>query len=194
MNHFAHCPAISPPRANSQFHHQRNAFTVFEMMIYSSLVITFAIIGFRSMLEFTDERKLRAAAIELSSYLEIARNVAFASNTQCVISFRNSEGGVFIPDPSQTNNSCNRTSIIPVYNLSNLSGSRNLTVEVMPGSGAFPLTFNPEGTTRAGATVLVSSSDVEAGSWCVDVQAPLGTVRRGWRARGANECNYALEQ
>jgi Tfp pilus assembly protein FimT len=185
---------MSPPRANSQFHHQSKAFTVLEAMIYSSLVITFAIVGFRSMRGFTDERKLRAAAVELSSYLEIARNVAFASNTQCTISIRNTEGGVFVPDASQPNNSCNGTSIIPVYNLSTRSGIRNLTVEVMAGSGAYPLIFNPEGTTRAGATVVVSSSDVDAGSWCVDVQAPLGTVRRGWRARGADECNYALEQ
>jgi Tfp pilus assembly protein FimT len=185
---------MPPPRTNSHFHRQSKAFTIFEVMVYSSLVITFAIIGFRSMLGFTDDRTLRAAAIELSSYLEIARNVALASNTQCVIAIRNSEGGVFIPDASQANNSCNSRSIIPVYNLANLSGTRNLTVQVMAGSGTFPITFNPEGTTRAGATVLVSSSDVEAGGWCVDVQAPLGTVRRGWRARGANECNYALEQ
>jgi Tfp pilus assembly protein FimT len=185
---------MPPPRTNSHFHRQSKAFTIFEVMVYSSLVITFAIIGFRSMRGFTDDRKLRAAAIELSSYLEIARNVALASNTQCVIAIRNSEGGVFIPDASQANNSCNSRSIIPVYNLANLSGTRNLTVQVMAGSGTFPVTFNPEGTTRAGATVLVSSSDVEAGGWCVDVQAPLGTVRRGWRARGANECNYALEQ
>lgn len=185
---------MSPPRSKSNFHHQSKAFTVLEAMIYSSVVITVAIIGFRSMREFTDQRKLRAAAIELSSYLEIARNVAFASNTSCVISIRNREGGIFVPDASQPNNSCNGTSIIPVYNLGNLSGIRNLTVEVMAGSGSYPLIFNPEGTTRAGATVLVSSSDVEAGSWCVDVQAPLGTIRRGWRARGANECNYALEQ
>jgi Tfp pilus assembly protein FimT len=193
MSHFAHCPAMSPPRANSQFHHQRKAYTLFEAMIYSSLIITFAIVGFRSMHAFTNERKLRAAAVELSSYLEIARNVALASNTQCAISIRDLAEGVFVPDASQANNSCNSTSIIPVYNLANLAGIHNLTVEVMAGSGAYPLIFNPEGTTRAGATVLISSSDVEAGSWCVDVQAPLGTVRRGWRARGANECNYALE-
>jgi len=40
---------------------------------------------------------------------------------------------------------------------------------------------------------------VTEGSWCVDVQAPLATVRIGWRDEKKNNekdkiCNYAIEQ
>jgi Tfp pilus assembly protein FimT len=185
---------MSPPRGRFTFRHRHKAFTVLEMMIYTSILMSLTVIGFKSMWVFTEHRKLRAAAIELSGYLEIARNVAFASNTPCMIAISKADGGVFIPDASQPSNSCNEKSIVPSFNLRNLSGSRNLTVQVLPGAGSYPVVFNPEGTTQDGVTVLITSTDVEAGGWCVDVQSPLATVRRGWRAKGTNECNYAIEQ
>jgi hypothetical protein len=79
-------------------------------------------------------------------------------------------------------------------NLSELVASRRLKADVLDKSGTFPITFSPDGTINAGVTVLLSSTDVSDGVWCVNVEAPLATIRMGWRQAGQQQCNYAIEQ
>ncbi len=184
---------MPPPRIHLRHHHLIKAFTVVELMIYTALAASLGSIGFKSMLNFMEERKLRSAAIELSSYLEIARNVASGANSSCVIKINAAASGTFGPDTSNSSNACRAGTINPSLELRTLTGSRNLQVQVI-SADPFPLTFNPEGTTLRGATVLITSSDVESGGWCVDVQSPLATIRRGWLAKGMNICNYAIER
>jgi Tfp pilus assembly protein FimT len=185
---------MSPPRRHSPIGRSSEAFTLVEVLVYTALLMSLSVAGFRSMFTFTEEQKLRMAAIELSSYLEVARNVALSENIPCVIALKTSDGGVFAEDTTSTTNSCLPGKINSSLNLRELTGSKKLQIESLPGAGNFPLTFNPEGTTRSGVTVLISSSDVNSGAWCVDVQAPLATVRMGWSAKGANFCRYAVEQ
>ena len=185
---------MPPPRIHLRHHHLIKAFTVVELMIYTALAASLGSIGFKSMLNFMEERKLRSAAIELSSYLEIARNVASGANSSCVIKINAAASGTFGPDTSNSSNACRAGTINPSLELRTLTGSRNLQVKVITEDDNTSLTFNPEGTTLRGATVLITSSDVESGGWCVDVQSPLATIRRGWIAKGANICNYAVEQ
>jgi Tfp pilus assembly protein FimT len=174
---------MPPPRIHLRHHYLIKAFTVVELMIYTALAASLGSIGFKSMLNFMEERKLRSAAIELSSYLEIARNAASAANSSCII-----------PIDTTSSNACRTGTIVPSLELRTLTGSRNLQVKVIINDDVTSLTFNPEGTTLTGATFLISSSDVESGGWCVDVQSPLATIRRGWIAKGENICNYAVEQ
>lgn len=174
--------------------HLDRAFTVAELMLFSAILIVLSSIAFKSMYSLDAERKLRTASIELSGYLDVARNVALAENSPCTIAILQPTGGVFGPDPSQTTNSCRSGTIARSLDLRLVSGDDKVSVAVMANSGVFPLTFTPEGAIREGATVLISSSEVRAGSWCVEVQAPLATVRRGWRATGSNACNYAIER
>jgi Tfp pilus assembly protein FimT len=170
------------------------AFTIVEAMVFAALLMSLTAVGYRSMFTFTEQQKLRVAAIELSAYLEVARNVALTDNTPCVIAMTNSNGGLFSPDKNATINSCTAGKLVTSLNLRELTGSKNLRVSLLPGSGSFPITFNPEGTTRNATTVVISSTDVTSGGWCVDVQAPLAIVRRGWRVTGANSCRYVVEQ
>jgi Tfp pilus assembly protein FimT len=163
-------------------------------MIYTALAASLGSIGFKSMLNFMEERKLRSAAIELSSYLEIARNAASAANSSCIIPIDAVDSGNFGPDTTKLSNACRTGTIVPSLELRTLTGSRKLQVKVIIKDGIKSLTFNPEGTTLIGATFLISSSDVESGGWCVDVQSPLATIRRGWIAKGTDICNYAVEQ
>lgn len=204
-----------PPRRRSQWLQKRDkAFTLVETMVYTAIITSLTLVTFKTMNTFSVDRKLRAAAIELSSYLEVARSVAFAANEPCVIRIANSAAGIFAPDstPSKVSNACTKArSIPPSLNLSQITGLPTLKVKVVSGSGTFPLTFSPEGTIRNGATVLittneldksdqvVAASNVDSNSkgvtaWCVEVQAPLATVRRGWRANEDAECNFAIEQ
>ncbi|MEB3317697.1 MAG: GspH/FimT family pseudopilin [Cyanobacteriota bacterium] len=162
-------------------------------MLYTVLAASLGSVSFKTMLNFMEERRLRSAAIELVGYLEIARNTASAANNPCVIKIISDNTGEFGPDASQSGNACRSGTVIPTLKLRTLSGSNNLRVRVISATG-YPLSFNPEGTTTNGATVLLSTSDVASGGWCVDVQSPLATVRRGWLASGANVCNYAVEQ
>jgi Tfp pilus assembly protein FimT len=148
------------------------------------------------MSSFSEERKLRAASIELSGYLENARTMAQASNSPCVITITSETGGIFSPSSalSAPNNSCREPgSIISNLDLSQFSGANHLSVQVKPGSGTLPYTFTPEGTARTGITFLVTSAVMRSGSWCVDVQWPLATVRRGWLPAGSSTCNYGIE-
>lgn len=185
---------MSPPRRHLLRSRQIRGFTIVGAMVYAALLMSISVLGFHSMRAFLEERKLRVAAIELSAYLEIARSVALTDETPCVIAMTSSSNGVFGVDTSVTNNSCRVGKISPSLNLRAVSGSTNLSVSFLPGSGTFPLTFHPEGTTRSGATAVLSSPDVPAGAWCVDVQAPLARVRTGWRASGSDICQYGLEQ
>lgn len=172
---------------------EKNAFTLFEVLIVSAVLMILTTIAYRSMLGFNEQRKLRTAAVELSGYLKIARSVANAENAPCVIALTSANGGEFKPDASVGANACKAGTIPPSVHLGGLAGSRDLQATILPGGGTFPLTFTPEGTVRQGTTVILSSSNVPDGSWCVDVQAPLATIRLGWQQSGGT-CNYANEQ
>ena len=177
---------------------QDRAFTLIEMMLYTSVLLFVSSTGFNTMYKFNEQRKLRTAAIELSGYLQVARNVAAAENAACIIALTQEGGWMIKPDPSQ-GNACRQGTIQLSLDLRELSGSRKLTLRTLPEYGTYPLTFTPEGTIMSGATMLISSTNVTEGSWCVDVQAPLATVRIGWRDEKKNNekdkiCNYAIEQ
>jgi Tfp pilus assembly protein FimT len=172
-----------------------HAFTLVELLVFSSILLSVSAIGFNTMTTFSEERKMRAAGIELVGYLENARTMAQASNKPCVITITNEVGGIFAPHSSGVNSCSDPGSIISTLNLSEATGSNHLKVEVSAGSGgSIPFTFTPEGTTLTGVTFLISSTNMKEGSWCVDVQPPLATVRRGWRQKGSGSCNYAIEQ
>lgn len=170
-----------------------NAFTLIEMVLVSAILLTLSTVALRSMFTFNEQRKLRTAAVELSGYLQVARSVANAANAPCTIDLTAANGGVFEPDSSATN-ACapSKVNLPPAVRLGALSGSRDLKATLLTG-GTFPLTFTPEGTVQQGATVLLSSDNVPNGAWCVNVQAPLATVRLGWQQDGGT-CNYAIEQ
>jgi Tfp pilus assembly protein FimT len=184
---------MSSPRRQYLPSRENRGFTIAEALVYAALLMSLTVVTFRTMRTFMEEQKLRVAAIELSAYLEIARSVALTNDTPCVIALSNSTTGLFSVDTSDYKD-CSAGKINSTLNLRELTASHRLSVALLPGSGSFPLTFNPEGTTRSGATALISSQDVPSGSWCVDVQAPLATVRTGWLARGSDTCDYGIEQ
>jgi len=172
---------------------QEDAFTLIEVLIVAAVLSILSLVALRSMLVFSEQRKLRTAAVELSGYLQVARNVANAGNAPCTIALTSSIGGTFAPDSSVTNNACKPGNIPPAVRLGGFAGSRDLQATTLPGGGSFPLTFTPEGTVQQGATVVISSANVPNGAWCVDVLAPLATIRLGWQQSGGT-CNYAIEQ
>lgn len=165
-----------------------------ELILFVTVLVLVSSIGFRSMFALLQQRKLRTAAIELSGYLQVARNVALTENSLCTIALTSQTGGVFKPDASVSGNACKDGTITPSLNLRDLSGSTKLRVEPLPNAGTYPITFTPEGTLVEGATVLIRSTDVVDGSWCVDIQAPLATVRIGWLPANSNRCDYSIEQ
>jgi Tfp pilus assembly protein FimT len=172
------------------------AFSIADILIYTSIMILTASIAVNTSFPLIEQRRLRSAAIELSSYLHAARSVALATNIPCIINLADNDGGVFEPDASSQDNSCHsdQRNIAPDVNLGEYVGSRNLRADVAGNSGHFPVTFTPDGTTNADVTVLLGSTTVSAGVWCVNLQAPLATVRIGWRPQGESNCNYAIEQ
>ena len=189
----------SLPPARSRSKHPQEAFAIIDLLIYSSVLALVSLIVVRTTFPFIESRRLRSAAIELSGYLQVARSVALASNTRCIIHLSPKDGGVFESDTKETINSCNlsENNLAPSLNLSELVASRRLRADVLDKSGTFPITFTPDGTIDAGVTVLLSSTDVSDGVWCVNVEAPLATIRMGWRPGpldGKDECNYAIEQ
>lgn len=181
-----------PPKSRSRL--QGIAFTMIELILFVTVFVLVSSISFRSMFSLLQQRKLRTAAVELSGYLQVARNVALTENSLCTIAIKDQNDGVFGPDPSVDGNACKDGTIQPSLNLRDLSGSSKLRVEQLPNAGTYPITFTPEGTLVEGATVLIRSVDVVEGSWCVDVQAPLATVRIGWLPENSNRCDYSIEQ
>jgi prepilin-type N-terminal cleavage/methylation domain-containing protein len=175
-------------RQRSRTRYRNRAFTLIEVLLVGALVGILSMVLIRSMFKFSEQRKLRTAAVELSGFLQVARNVASAVNAPCTIDLANETGGDFrhISSPS-----CGDGSMPPRVGLGGASGSRDIKAGIIRGS--YPLTFTPDGTLKNGATVRLSSSNVPDGAWCVDVQEPLATVRLGWQ-QGDAACNYGIEQ
>lgn len=170
---------------------QPNGFTLIELMVATSALLILSAVGLRSMFVFLEQRKLRTAAVELSGYLQVARNAARAENSPCTLAL-NATGDTLAPDGSASN-ICNKAgTVLPDVKLRANSGSRDVTVAF--DSGAQSITFTPEGTITTGDTLLLSSANVPDGVWCVAVDAPLATVRMGWRSTGQSTCNFANEQ
>ena len=183
-------------RGGSRSKRGGEAFSIADILIYTSIMILTASIAVNTSFPFIEQRRLRTAAVELSGYLNVARSVALASNIPCVITLSENDGGVFRSVVNSQDNSCHtdQRNIAPEVNLGQFSGSRDLRADVASNSGSFPVTFTPDGTINTGVTVLLSSQNVPAGVWCVNLQAPLATVRIGWRPQGQSDCNYAVEQ
>lgn len=173
------------------------AFTLIELMVAVALVGILNVVVFRSMMVLFEQRKLRSAAVELASYLQVARNVAMSQNIPCTIAMSTSDGGTFTPDATPKVNSCRGGTIAPNLKLA-ASGSRDLSTKdkKATGRGTYPLTFNPEGTVSTGATVVLRSKAVPEGGWCVDVAPPLATIRIGWLQGQTDEgdCNFSVEE
>lgn len=171
---------------------QERGFTIVELVVTTAVLVILSTVGLRSMFVFNEQRKLRSAAVELAGYLQVARAAANSENAPCRIALDPANGGSFAPDPSPMGNACSKAGTLPPgVRLRGLVGSRNLQASVL--QGAFPLTFSPEGTISQGATVLLSSVDVPDRSWCVNVAAPLATVRLGW-LNADNRCNYTVDE
>lgn len=169
---------------------QPNGFTLIELMVATSVLLILSAVGLRSMFVFSEQRKLRTAAVELSGYLQVARNAARAENGPCTLAL-NPTRDTLAPAGSASN-ICKAGSVLPDVKLRANTGSRDVTVAF--DSGAQSITFNPEGTITTGDTLLLSSANVPDGVWCVAVDAPLATVRMGWRGTGQSTCNFANEQ
>ena len=86
---------MSPPRLPTKTRQRARAFTLLELLVFLSVFMTVASIGFQPMFNLMEQRKLRSASLELAGYLEVARNVAMAANAPCTISLNNPSGGEF---------------------------------------------------------------------------------------------------
>jgi Tfp pilus assembly protein FimT len=183
------------PSKRPRCRHRDDAMTFIDLLIYISLLILTSTAVVRTSYPFIEQRRLRTAAIELSGYFQVARSVALATNVPCIITLNQNDRGVFMPDSNPQNNSCSPTlrHIPPVVKLADYSGSRNLSADVAANSAGFPITFSPDGTINNNVTVLLSSTNVPQGVWCVNIQAPLATIRTGWRPAGESNCNYSIE-
>lgn len=178
--------AMSSPRGRAK------AFTLVEIAIASFLFMFLASIGLGSVMMFTEQRKVRSAAVELSGYLQVARSVAYAENIRCQIDLTDSTLPIFAPTTSKSfpDNACLESVLPPSINLRALSGSRNLTATTV----GFPLIFNPGGTLGKGAMVRLGSTDVPNAFWCVDVRAPLATIHLGVASSVEAACQFAIEE
>lgn len=164
-----------------------DGFTIIEVVLVAAVLMILMAMGIRSMFVFSEQRKLRTAAVELAGFLQVARDVASTKNSPCTINLTAANGGIFTHAPSSN---CELGSMPPSVGLGGHTGSRDLQVTVIRGS--YPLVFSPEGTVVQGATVQLSSQNVPDGAWCVDVLQPLATIRLGWSPSN-QACNYAIE-
>ena len=190
------CVRNRPMSVVARVNQANKAFSLAEILIYAFVLTTTSAIAFRLVSSFIELWKLRSAAIELSGYLKAARSAAMATNTPCSIDLSQQDSGIFVSPVNPQTNPCQSLSVtlFPSINLGEFVSSPDLKAEVLSGSGSFPLSFTPDGTTNSGVTILLSSKRVSDGVWCVDVQAPLATVRMGWRAKDKTNCNYQIEQ
>lgn len=156
-------------------HGTKTGFTVVELLVTVSIIGILGSLAFRSMVGFTEQRRLRSAAIEVIGMIQEKRARVLAQPL--------TESACMSLDPADA------TSPIRPANLT--SGVTGLAVQTEAGGIPDPLCFTPEGLELTPVTlVLRSPAVVDQGDWCVVVTPLLSQPHLDWRPSGQPGCRF----
>ena len=154
-------------------HRSKTGYTLIELLVSLSVLGILVGIGFNSVVEFYQQRRLRSAALEVIDLIQKKRAEKVAqlpSASDC------------LPlNPADPSSQINRDMITTITDLG-----------VRTASGGTPpdICFTSEGLVREAPITLVLSSPAVAsqGDWCVVISSPFDQPRLNWRPNGQSSC------
>lgn len=148
-------------------HRSRTGFTLVELMIVVSILGILVSIGFKSMFEFYEQRRLRSAALEVIGMIQEKRAKVAAQRLT-------SPDNCVSLDPADSSSPINQGMVTGVSGL-------GVTAQV----GSTTVCFTPEGLILTRSTLVLSSPTVASqGAWCVFITPPLAQPHLGWKPNG----------
>ena len=155
----------------------KTGFTVVELLVAVSILGILGFLAFRSMLGFTEQRRLRSAALEVIGMIQEKRALVMAQRLTV-------PAACMSLDPADTS-----SPIRPDKGMT--SGVTGLEVITEAGGTPDPLCFTPEGLVLTPRTlVLRSPAVVDQGDWCVVVKPLLAQPHLDWRPSGQSGCRF----
>ncbi|WP_172637159.1 pilus assembly FimT family protein [Cyanobium gracile] len=159
-------------------------------MIAVAVISILAAIGLSSFLSSYTDRRLRLAAIELSTALATAREIAnkeLPGTNSCRIVQTLTASTATITSTAQDCSGSPIETPLPSANLKDISGLTNLTVDA---NRTFTFIYGGLSTngTDTEQTVRLSESSTTT-SYCINLTLPSSIVRIG-SAQGTSACNY----
>lgn len=156
----------------------KTGFTLIELLVAVSIIGILASISFKSMLEFSEQRRLRSAAIEVIGIIHERRAKVIAEQLK-------GDDACIVLDPTKPGSPINQARV---------SGVKNLTVKNEAGGSPDNLCFTPEGLVLIQRTLFLSSPDVASPSdWCIVVTPLLAQAHLGWSPKGKPDCRFDSE-
>jgi len=153
----------------------KTGFTLVELLAAVSILGILTSVGFNSVFGFSEQRRLRSAALEAMDMIRERRAAVMATEAADCISLN--------PD---------------AINQRLVSGITDL--DVNPNTnGNTELCFSPEGWPLAAnntflsvpMTLFISSPAVAGqGDWCIVVSPLLAQTHLGWRPKGQTSCSF----
>ena len=147
----------------------KTGFTVVELLVTVSIIGILGSLAFRSMVGFTEQRRLRSAGLEVIGMIQEKRALVMARP---------------LTEPAcMSLNPADATSPIRPDNMT--SGVTGLAVQTEAGGTQVDLCFTPEGLVlESRMIVLRSPAVVDQGDWCVVVTPLLAQPHLAWRPNG----------
>jgi prepilin-type N-terminal cleavage/methylation domain-containing protein len=157
-------------------HGSKTGFTVVELLVTVSIIGILGSLAFISMVGFTEQRRLRSAALEVIGMIQEKRAKVLAQPL--------TEPACMSLDPADAT-----SPIRPDKGMT--SGVTGLAVQTEAGGIPDPLCFTPEGLVLTPVTlVLRSPAVVDQGDWCVVVTPLLAQPHLDWRPSGQAGCRF----
>lgn len=153
-------------------------FTLVELLVVVSVLGIASVIGLTALRQSQASASLRQAAVELTGYLQSARQRTSTATSSCVLSISSS---LVVAPTSVSPNSCSDT---PSLDLRSVSALSALSV-----SGDTAITFLARGLSSAETTTILSDQALTQQA-CVLVSTPAGIVKRGRRPTPSSSCDY----
>ena len=156
-------------------HRPKTGFTLVELLSTISIVGILAYVASNSMFGFSEQRRLRSAALEAMDMIHEGRAAVMAKEDADCISL----------NPDEINKRL-------------VSGVTDLDVDPKT-KGNTELCFSLEGWPKAAdntilsvpMTIIISSPAVTSqGDWCIVVSPLLAQTHLGWRPNGKTSCSF----
>ena len=167
---------LKSPRNPAHSNRSKTGFTVVELLVTVSIIGILGSLAFRSMVGFTEQRRLRSASLEVIGMIQEKRALVMArplTEPACMSLNPADATSPIHPDKGMT------------------SGVTGLEVQTEAGGIPDPLCFTPEGLVLTPLTIVLRSpAVVDEGDWCVVVTPLLSQPHLDWRPSGQSSCRF----